>query len=170
MKTNMRIPFDTLAYTNTLRKAGIDEACANAHAEALIMAFTQGVATHEDIKDLDSKMTVEFVKVRSEMSEEFTKVRSEMSEEFTKVRSEMSEEFTKVRSEMAEGFTKVRSEMSEEFTKVRSGMAEGFTKVHSEMDRKFDTMRFLMIATLVIVAITNPIALHILHLSKFLLH
>ncbi|GBE49176.1 hypothetical protein BMS3Bbin13_00075 [bacterium BMS3Bbin13] len=159
MKTNMRIPFDTLAYTNTLRKAGIDEACANAHAEALIMAFTQGVATHEDIKDLDSKMTVEFVKVRSEMSEEFTKVRSEMSEGFTKVRSEMSEEFTKV-----------RSGMSEEFTKVRSGMAEGFTKVHSEMDRKFDTMRFLMIATLVIVAITNPIALHILHLSKFLLH
>ncbi len=142
----MKIPFDTLAYIQTLRKSGIDEGCANAHAQALIMAFTQGVATHEDIEEMDARMSVEFINARSEMSQEFTKVRAEMFQEFTKVRSETAQEFTKVRSEMAQGFTKVRSEM-----------AQGFTK-----------MRILVIATLVLVALTNPVALHILHVTGLL--
>ncbi|HQU15484.1 MAG: hypothetical protein B7Z66_12225 [Chromatiales bacterium 21-64-14] len=124
----VKIPFDTLAYTQTLRKAGIDEACASAHAQALVMAFSQGVATHEDIEDLDSKMTQEFVTVQSGTTQEFTKLRAEMAQEFTKLRAEM-----------AQGFTRVRS----------------------------DT-RLLVGAVLAIVALTNPIALHILHLTKFL--
>jgi len=121
---NVRIPFDTLAYTQTLRKAGIDEAYASAHAEALVMAFTQGVATHEDIEDLDSKMAQEFVKVRAEMGQ---------------------------------GFTEVRAEMGQGFTEVRAEMAQGFTKT-----------RTLIIATLILVVLTNPVALHILHITSLL--
>ncbi len=132
---SVRIPFDTLAYTQTLRKAGIDEAYASAHAEALVMAFTQGVATHEDIEELDSKVGLGL----------------------TEVRAEMAQGLTEVRSEMAQGFTEVRSEMAQGFTEVRSEMAQGFTK-----------MRVLVIATLILVALTNPVALHVLHVTGLL--
>ncbi len=121
---SVRIPFDTLAYTQTLRKAGIDEAYASAHAEALVMAFTQGVATHEDIEELDSKVGLGF---------------------------------TEVRAEMAQGLTEVRAEMAQGLTEVRSEMAQGFTK-----------MRVLVIATLILVALTNPVALHVLHVTGLL--
>jgi hypothetical protein len=109
----MKIPFDTLAYIQTLRKSGIDEGCANAHAQALVMAFTQGVATHEDIEEMDARMCAEFANVRSEMFQEFTKVRAEMD--------------------------------------------QGFTKT-----------RVLVIATLILVALTNPVALHVLHITGLL--
>lgn len=142
----MKIPFDTLAYIQTLRKSGIDEGCANAHAQALVMAFTQGVATHEDIEEMDARMCAEFANVRSEMSQEFTKVRAEMDQGFMKVRSETAQEFTKF-----------RAEMDQEFTKVRSEMAQGFTKT-----------RVLVIATLILVALTNPVALHVLHITGLL--
>ncbi len=44
--------FDTLAYARKLKAAGVDEAQAEAHAEAVRDAVTEGVATKADVRDL----------------------------------------------------------------------------------------------------------------------
>ena len=44
--------FDTLAYARRLKEAGVAEAQAEAHAEAVRDAITEGAATKTDIADL----------------------------------------------------------------------------------------------------------------------
>ncbi len=44
--------FDTLAYTRRLKEAGLDAALAEAQADALRDAFTEGAATKTDIDGL----------------------------------------------------------------------------------------------------------------------
>ena len=48
--------FDTLSYARRLKDAGVDEKQAEAHAEAVRDAITQGVATKADIARLEDKM------------------------------------------------------------------------------------------------------------------
>ena len=48
----METVFDTLAYAERLKAAGVSAAQANAHAEALRVALNQGVATKADIREL----------------------------------------------------------------------------------------------------------------------
>ena len=48
--------FDTLAYARRLKEAGVDEAQAEAHAEAVRDAITEDVATKADIARVEDKM------------------------------------------------------------------------------------------------------------------
>ena len=48
--------FDTLSYARRLKDAGVDEKQAEAHAEAVRDAITQGVATKADMARLENKM------------------------------------------------------------------------------------------------------------------
>ena len=47
--------FDTLAYARRLKEAGVDEAQAEAHAEAVRDATTKGVATKADIARIETR-------------------------------------------------------------------------------------------------------------------
>ena len=49
--------FDTLAHARRLKVAGVGEAQAEAHAEAVRDAVTEGVATRADIRDLKAEIT-----------------------------------------------------------------------------------------------------------------
>ena len=48
--------FDTLAYARRLKEAGVDEAQAEAHAEAVRDAIAEGGATKADIIRLEAKI------------------------------------------------------------------------------------------------------------------
>ena len=48
--------FDTLSYARRLKDADVDEKQAEAHAEAVRDAITQGVATKADMARLENKM------------------------------------------------------------------------------------------------------------------
>jgi len=50
--------FDKLAYIDRLKRAGIDEAAARAHAEAMDDALRESVATKIDIRALEARLTV----------------------------------------------------------------------------------------------------------------
>jgi len=49
--------FDTLAYARKRKAAGVGEAQAEAHGEAVRDAVTEGVATRADIRDLKAEIT-----------------------------------------------------------------------------------------------------------------
>ncbi len=52
------IAFDTLAYTKKLKAAGVPEKQAEVQAEALAEIVDERLATKQDIKELETRMTV----------------------------------------------------------------------------------------------------------------
>ena len=63
----MEAPFDTLAYARRLREAGVSEAQAGAHAEALRAAFAEGVATKADLRAEVARLEARMVGLETRM-------------------------------------------------------------------------------------------------------
>ena len=59
--------FDTLAYARRLKEAGVDEAQAEAHAEAVRDATTEGVATKADIVRLEAKIETGLASLKADV-------------------------------------------------------------------------------------------------------
>jgi hypothetical protein len=59
----MAIALDTLAYARRLREAGLTEAQAEGHAEALAAAMTDTIATKQDLRELEVRIDARFTQV-----------------------------------------------------------------------------------------------------------
>ena len=66
--------FDTLSYARRLKDAGVDEAQAEAHAEAIRDAMTRDVATKADITRLENKMDKGLAALETRMTVRFVGV------------------------------------------------------------------------------------------------
>ena len=62
-KTVTATGFDTLTYARRLKEAGVDEAQAEAHAEAVRDAVTEGVATKADLDTGLAALKTDMLKV-----------------------------------------------------------------------------------------------------------
>lgn len=76
--TKMKVPFDTLVYTQTLRQGGVNEKNANAHAVALTAALLQGVATSQDLDGVSQELSGKIQGLRDEMHTAIQGLREEM--------------------------------------------------------------------------------------------
>ena len=54
----MAVAFDTLAYSRRLRQAGVPEEQAEVHAEALAAVVTGTLATKQDLRELEYRLTL----------------------------------------------------------------------------------------------------------------
>ena len=54
----MAVAFDTLAYSRRLRQAGVPEEQAEVHAEALAAVVTETLATKQDLRELEYRLTL----------------------------------------------------------------------------------------------------------------
>jgi hypothetical protein len=54
----MAVAFDTLAYAKRLRNAGCSEQLAEVQAEALAAVVTENVATKQDLRELEYRLTL----------------------------------------------------------------------------------------------------------------
>ena len=59
--------FETLAYIDRLKQAGVDDAITRAHPKALRTALGETVATKGDLKDMRAEIKAEINNVRAEM-------------------------------------------------------------------------------------------------------
>ena len=59
--------FNALAYVDKLTRSGIPDEQARAHADALEVAFQEGVATKEDLRALEARMDNRFDRVGEEI-------------------------------------------------------------------------------------------------------
>ena len=59
--------FDTLSYARRLKEAGVDEAQAEVHAEAVRDAVTEGVATKADLKSAVADLKAEIAPLKAEI-------------------------------------------------------------------------------------------------------
>ncbi len=76
--------FDTLAYANRLKAAGVTpkiaEVQAEMNAEMLASLFNDTVATKHDLEQLESRLMHQIQDVRTELAHQIGSVRSEMKE------------------------------------------------------------------------------------------
>ena len=54
----MAVAFDTLVYARKLRQAGVPEEQAEVHAEALAAVVTETLATKQDLRKLEYRLTL----------------------------------------------------------------------------------------------------------------
>jgi len=54
----MAVAFDTLVYARKLRQAGVPEEQAEVHAEALAAVVTETLATKQDLRELEYRLTL----------------------------------------------------------------------------------------------------------------
>jgi len=78
------IAFDTLAYANKLKKAGIPGEQAEVHAAAIAEIVNEQMATKRDIKELETAL-------RHDMKEMDTALRRDMKEMETVLKHEIKE-------------------------------------------------------------------------------
>lgn len=64
-----QILFHQLAYVDRLEKGGFTDDQARASAEALDTAFSEAVATKSDLKELESRLSLEIAKIRLEIAQ-----------------------------------------------------------------------------------------------------
>ncbi len=74
--------FDRLVYIDRLKGAGVDEAVARAHAEALREALFETVATKDDLLALKSDVKDDILALRSDVKEDIRALRLEMDRKF----------------------------------------------------------------------------------------
>ena len=82
--------FDRLLYIDRLKDAGVGEAVARAHAEALREALSDTVATKTDLKEATSTLGSEISIVRSEISTLRSDVKADMAELRSEFKSKIS--------------------------------------------------------------------------------
>lgn len=69
MSTHMALTFDTLAYANKLKIAGVPERQAEAHAEAIAELVTDHLATKRDLKELELRLDAKLQKLSLQIKE-----------------------------------------------------------------------------------------------------
>jgi ribosomal protein S20 len=118
----MTTAFDTLAYTQKLRSAGIANEQAEAHAEALKAALAETVATKQDVDA-----------VRRDLKEVETALRTELKNVETAVRTELKNVETAVRAELKDVETALRADLKDMETALRHDLQATDTALRHEM-------------------------------------
>jgi predicted nuclease with TOPRIM domain len=98
------ILFDKLAYIDRLKRAGIDENQARAHAEAMNDALRESVATKADLRTESSRLQT---KIEAEVTRLENKIEAETTRLENKIVSEVTRLENKIGSESARLETKI---------------------------------------------------------------
>jgi hypothetical protein len=96
----MTAAFDTLAYTQKLRSAGISPEQAEAHAEALKAALAETVATKSDLKDVQTALGNDITAVRRDLKDVETALRNDLQATEAVLRQEIRAVDTALRHEI----------------------------------------------------------------------
>ncbi len=133
------VAFDTLAYANRLKEAGVPPEQAEAHVAAQADFLTQHilseVATKDDLRtlkaDLKSDMDARFGEVGEQLGEIDARF-GEIDARFSKI----DVRFEQVDTRLAE----IKGEMDTRFAEIKGEMETGFAEIKGEMDTSFAEM------------------------------
>ena len=102
--------FDTLTYARRLKEAGVDETQAEAHAEAVRDAVTEGVATKDDVAalkaDLDrglAAVKADVVRLEDKMAtkEDVAALRAELKADMADLKAELKADVAELKTDVA---------------------------------------------------------------------
>ena len=104
--------FDTLVYARRLKEAGVDDAQAEAHAEAMRDAITESVATKADIARLEAKIDTGLAGLRAEIDTKHTDLKAEIDTGLAGLKAEIDTKYTDLKSEIDTGLAGLKAEIA----------------------------------------------------------
>jgi hypothetical protein len=98
-----QILFDRLAYIDRLKRAGIDDTQARAHAEAMGEALRETVATKadidrlgSDIARLENKVEADIARLENKIESDITRLDNKMTSNIARLENKMESETTRL--------------------------------------------------------------------------
>jgi len=104
------------------------------------------------------KVRVEVDKIRSELDTKIDKVKSELDEKIERVRAELLSEIEKVRAEVE----RLKIEIDAKIDKVKADIESQIRKLESQIQRSDMKLNFLLILTIIAIALMNPVVAEII--------
>ncbi len=129
----MNMAYDSLNYARKLKRLGIPEKQANAHAQVLADFTESHLATKGDIKELRADMQEMGALIRSEVKDTEASIRSDMKAIEVSIRSDMKDTEAAIRADMQEMGALIRSEAKDTEAAIRSDMKDMEAAIRSEM-------------------------------------
>ncbi len=130
----MTIPFDTLAYTHTLRNAGVDPQQADAHAEALVMAFSQGVATRGDLTDLGLRQSADRARMGKALEDRIADAEETLNSRITQAEQVLGDRITVVEKALSDRITRVEKTLNDRIILVEKTLNDRITRVEKTLN------------------------------------
>ena len=134
----MTIPLDTLAHT--LRRAGINEQQADAHAEALVMAFSQGVATRGDLAEPGRRGSADLARMGKALDDRITEVEEKLGHRITEVEEKLNRRITEVEEKLGHRIDQVERALSDRITRVEEALNERIIQVEKALGGRIDAL------------------------------
>lgn len=111
--------FDTKAYTDTLRDAGVPDRQADGFLRALKQALIETVATRSDVLGVRRDLSTEIKALRTDLGEEIKAVRTDLGKEIAELGHRTDKQFLEMRADM----TAFKGEVKEELAAMRADMS-----------------------------------------------
>lgn len=104
------------------------------------------------------KVRAEVDKIKSELDTKIDKVKSELDEKIERVRAELLSEIGKVRAEVE----RLKIEIDAKIDKVKADLESQIRKLESQIQRSDMKLNFLIILTIIAIALMNPVVAEII--------
>jgi septal ring factor EnvC (AmiA/AmiB activator) len=111
-----QVLFNSLAYIDRLTRGGFSPEQARASAEALDSAFSEGVATKSDIRELEHRFSSEIEVFKRETASSFESVKHEISS--------LKHDVSEVKRDVAESESRLRLEFKRDLADIRLEIAQ----------------------------------------------
>ncbi len=114
MKAN--VMFDTLAYANKLKAAGVDpkaaEAQAEVNAEMITTLLESTLATKQDLTDMSVALTQDITHLRAEFTQNIIHLRSELKQDMAALRAELKQDTADLRAELKQDIGQLETRLT----------------------------------------------------------
>ena len=104
------------------------------------------------------KVRAEVDKIKSELDTKIDNVKSELDEKIERVRAELLSEIGKVRAEVE----RLKIEIDAKIDKVKADLESQIRKLESQIQRSDMKLNFLIILTIIAIALMNPVVAEII--------
>ncbi len=102
MKAN--VMFDTLAYANKLKAAGVDpkaaEVQAEANAEMVATLLESTLVTKKDLTEAQAGLKQDIAEVRAELKQDIAEMRAELKQDIAEVRAELKQDIAQLETRL----------------------------------------------------------------------
>jgi hypothetical protein len=96
MMVDQQLLFDKLAYIDRLKRAGISEDHARAHADAMDEAFRESIATKPDIVRLEHKIGDEVARLEHKIDDQVARLEHKIGDEVARLEHKIADEVTRL--------------------------------------------------------------------------
>ena len=149
VRTAPAVGFDTLSYARRLKDAGVDDVQAEAHAEAVRDAITEGVATKADIARLEDKMNGMATKADlADLRADFATLETNLDKRFAALETD----FDRRHAALEADFDKRHAALGADLDRRHAALGADLDKLEARVDKRMAALETRLVRNVYTVA------------------